>query len=135
MHQARNLSLAGSANGPYKVQAHRYSEAPIRTCIVFLDHVQKLHIRAVRCRKLREGMGAIFFCRVAIFSALGIIEDSCLELDFEIRLDLRFLFTKEFDCIVTSNCRHCISTFSVPKYNYLKKSCKRHRNENGSIFM
>ena len=38
------------------------------------------------------------------------------EPDFEIRLDLRILFTKEFDCIVTSSCRHCISTFSVLKY-------------------
>ena len=41
------------------------------------------------------------------------------EPDSEIRLDLRILFTKEFDCIVTSSCRHCISTFSVLKYNYL----------------
>ena len=31
-------------------------------------------------RKERVGMGAIFFYRVAIFNALGIVEGSCLEL-------------------------------------------------------
>ena len=29
-------------------QTHRYSEAPIRTCMIFLDHVQNVQIHAVR---------------------------------------------------------------------------------------
>ena len=40
--------------------------------------------RERRCHLSRDGSGnasgAIFFCRVANFNALGIIEDSCLEL-------------------------------------------------------
>ena len=37
-------------SGGLGVFAHRNSSMPITTCIVFLDHVQNLHIHAVRAK-------------------------------------------------------------------------------------